>query len=96
MAAPVVVRYNALIDRYNALIGELRDVVRHLRRGRIGRARALLEAALEGVLDSGSDASGSASESDAMTAESAAALSQPPGGPVAFVGRSFRLEDDDA
>ena len=52
------VQYNALIRRYETLIDGLREVLRLLRRGRSGRARALLES----VVDSGSDRDDSSSE----------------------------------
>ena len=99
--------HNRLIDRYNALIGELRQVVRLLRRRTnraeaVGRALSLLESALDGVLDSdmsGSDESEPEANDENMTVESvqAALLSQvsppAPPAPVAFVGRGFRLDD---
>ena len=99
--------HNRLIDRYNALIGELRQVVRLLRRrtnraDAVRRALSLLENALDGVLDSdmsGSDESEPEANDENMTVESvqAALLSQvsPPAPPlpVAFVGRGFRLDD---
>ena len=100
--------HNRLIDRYNALIGELRQVVRLLRRRpnraeAVRRALSLLESALDGVLDSdmsGSDESASEANDENMTVESVQAallsqVSQPPAppAPVAFVGRGFRLDD---
>ena len=102
------VQYNALQRRYESLIADLRQVVRLLRRRTnraeaVRRALSLLESILDGALDS--DMSDSdASDSDAMTAAGAAdsllsqaQLPQPsgPSVPVAFVGRSFRLEEAD-
>ena len=93
--------HNRLIDRYNALIGELRQVLILLRRRRTRAALSLLESALDGVESdmSGRDESEPEANDENMTVESvqAALLSQvsPPAPPlpVAFVGRSFRLDD---
>ena len=93
------VQYNALQRRYESLLADLRQVLGLLRRRRTRAALSLLESALDG---DESDMSGRAeSEPEAtdepMTVEDvqAALLSQVPAppAPVAFVGRSFRLDD---
>ncbi len=46
---------NALIDRFEGLVRTLRQTYQLLRRGRIDRARALLEEELNGVLSEATD-----------------------------------------
>ena len=54
---------NALIDRFDGLVRTLRQTYQLLRRGRIDRARALLEEELDGVLSEATD-SDDAEQSD--------------------------------
>ena len=93
--------HNRLLDRYAALIRELRQVVLLLRRRRPRAALSLLESVLDGEGDmSGGDESEPEATDEPMTVDDvqAALLSQVPAppappAPVAFVGRSFRLDD---
>ena len=94
------VQYNALQRRYESLLADVRQVLGLLRRRRTRAALSLLESVLDG---DESDMSGRAepeATDEPMTVEDvhAALLSQVPAppappAPVAFVGRSFRLDD---
>ena len=91
------VQYSALQRRYESLLADMRQVLRMLRRGRVGAALALLDSVLGQSDTSGrtSDASDEVLD-EPMTHEdvTAALLSQVPAAPAAaFVGRRFRLDD---
>ena len=93
------VQYNALQRRYESLLADLRQVLGLLRRRRTRAALSLLESALDGDESdmSGRDESEPEATDEPMTVEDvqAALLSQVPAAPAAaFVGRSFRLDDE--
>ena len=87
------VQYPALQRRYESLLADMQQVHEMLRRGRHRQALALLDS----VLNSSDSSGTSDAEAEPIAQEdvTAALLSLVPAAPAAaFVGRSFRLDDE--